>query len=176
MSRVHQAGDLHWYVIHTHAKQEARAESNLLAWNVETFLPRYLSRHRQEFRVDPVYTVRPLFPSYLFARFDAESMFHNIRYTRGIHSIVSISGQPASVDDTVISMIMSRQSEDGFVRLGAEISPGDDVIVRDGPFAGFEGVLERRMKDSERVMILLKAVTYQFHVVLPNVSDITRAS
>jgi hypothetical protein len=32
------------------------------------------------------------------------------------------------------------------------------------------------MKDSERVMILLKAVTYQFHVVLPNVSDITRAS
>ena len=29
-----------WYAIHTHPKQENRAESNLQAWNVETFIPR----------------------------------------------------------------------------------------------------------------------------------------
>lgn len=174
MSRANQEGVLHWYAIHTHSRQEVRAESNLLAWNVETFLPRYLSRRRQEFRAEPVRTVKPLFPGYLFARFDAEAMFHNIRYTRGVHSIVSLGGQPAPVDDAVISIIMSRRGEDGFVRLGTEINPGDDVVVRDGTFSGFEGVFERRMKDSERVMILLKAVTYQFRVILPDVSVVKR--
>jgi transcriptional antiterminator RfaH len=176
MSGAHQERVLHWYAIHAHARQEVRAENNLLAWNVETFLPRYLSRRCQGFRVEPVCTVKPLFSGYLFARFDAEAMFHNIRYTRGVHSIVSLGGQPTPVDDAVISMIMSRRGEDGFVRLGGEINPGDDVVVRDGTFSGFEGVFERRMKDSERVMILLKTVAHQFRVVLPDVSVVKRAS
>jgi transcription elongation factor/antiterminator RfaH len=175
MSRAQQGGILRWYAIHTHAKQEVRAESNLLAWNVETFLPRYISKRRQEFRTDPICTVKSLFPGYLFARFDAETMLHNIRYTRGVHSIVSVGARPAPVDDAVISIIMSRRGEDGLVRLGAEISPGDDVVVSDGVFSGFEGVFERRMRDSERVMILLKTVTYQFRVVLPDGSVAKRA-
>lgn len=176
MSRANHDGALRWYAIHTHARQEVRAENNLLAWNVETFLPRYLFRRRQGFRAELVCTVKPLFPSYLFAYFDAEAMFHNIRYTRGVHSIVSPGGKPAPVDDAVISMIMSRRGEDGLVRLGTEINPGDDVVVRDGTFSGFDGVFERRMKDSERVMILLKTVAYQFRVVLPDVSVVKRAS
>lgn len=176
MSGLSRKGISLWYAIHTHAKQEGRAESNLLAWNVETFLPRYQSQRRHEFRKEPVYTAKPLFPGYIFAHFDAEAMSHNIRYTRGVHSIVSVGDWPAPVDDAVISMIMSRRGEDGFIRLGNEIKPGDDVIVRDGPFGGFEGVFERRMKDTERVMIMLKTVTYPFRVVLPDVNVVKRAS
>lgn len=176
MSRTSQEGMPLWYAIQTHAKQEGRAESNLLSWNVETFVPRYLSRRRQEFRSEPTCTVKPLFPGYIFARFAAETMFHKIRYTRGVRSIVSIGGRPVPVEDAVISMIMSRHGEDGFIRLGNEIKPGDEVVVRDGTFSGFEGVFERRMTDSERVAILLKTVTYTFRVVLPDVYVIKRAS
>lgn len=174
MSRPDQQQNQHWYAIHTHAKQEGRAESNLLAWNVETFAPRYLSRRRQEFRAEPICMAKPLFPGYIFVRFDAQTMTHNIRYTRGVHSIVCVGDRPARVDDAVIALIMSRRGEDGFVTLGSDINPGDEVVVRDGTFSGFEGVFERRLKDSERVMILLKTVTYQFRVVLPDVSVTTR--
>lgn len=71
---------------------------------------------------------------------------------------------------------MSRRDESGFMRLSDEINPGDEVVVRDGAFSGFEGVFERRVKDTERVMILLKTVTYQFRVVLPDLSVTKRAS
>lgn len=176
MSSPNQGGNSLWYAIHTHPKQEARAEANLLAWKVETFFPKYLSRRRLEFKAEPVYTVAPLFPGYIFARFDAETMFHNVRYTRGVHSIVSMGDRPVPIDDAVISMIMSRRGEDGHVKLGDEINPGDEVVVREGPFSGFEGVFERRMRALERVSILLKTVTYQFRVVLPDASVIKRVS
>jgi transcriptional antiterminator RfaH len=164
-----------WYAIHTHAKQEARAESNLLSWNVETFAPRYLSR-RREFKREPTYTAKPLFPGYIFARFDAEAMSHKIRYTRGVRSIVSIGDRPVPVEDAVISMIMSRYGEDGFIRLENEIEPGDEVVVLCGTFSGLKAVFERRMTDSERVAILLKTITYTFRVVLPDKHVTKRAS
>ncbi len=175
MSRLSQEATPLWYAINTHSKQEGRAESNLLAWNVKTFFPKYKSRRRQEFRAEPTYTAKPLFPGYIFARFDAVTMLHNIRYTRGVRSVVSIGDRPAPVADDVISLIMSRHGEDGFIRLGYDINPGDEVVVRDGTFSGFEGVFERRMKDSERVLILLKTVTFQFRVVLSDMSIVKRA-
>jgi transcriptional antiterminator RfaH len=155
-----------WYVIHTHPKQESRAESNLLAWNVKTFVPRYKARRRNQFRSEPSYTVRPLFPGYIFARLEALDMFHKIRYTRGVRGIVSAGNDPVPLDDSIITMIMSRWGSDGLVELEDEIKAGDEVVVSGSTFSGFVAVFDRRMKDSERVVVLLKTA-YQFRVVLP---------
>lgn len=158
-----------WYVIHTHPKQEGRAESNLLFWQVETFVPRYKSRRRSQFRSKPSYTIRPLFPGYIFARLCALDMFHKIRYTRGVREIVSVGHNPVPLDDSVITMIMSRLDGERLVKLEDEIKAGDEVIVSGGAFSGFVGVFDRRMKDSERVVVLLKTA-YQFRVVVPETS------
>lgn len=160
-----------WYVIHTHAKQEGRAESNLLAWNVETFVPRYGGRRRNKFKPEPSYTVRPLFPSYIFVRLSSFDMFHKIRYTRGVRGILSMGNKPISLDDSVITTIMSRADSDGLVKLEEEIKSGDEVIVSGSAFSGFVAVFDRRMKDTERVVVLLKTA-YQFSVVLPESSVI----
>ena len=157
---------LRWYAIHTHANQESRAESNLTAWNIETFVPRYRSRRRNEFRSEPLYSVRPLFTGYIFARLDANEL-SKVRYTRGVHSIVSVGDKPASIDDELIETIRERGGADGLVKLSDEIKPGDEVVLKGGHFSQFEGVFERRLKDSERVMILLKTVTHRVHVVVP---------
>ncbi|HEX8557030.1 MAG TPA: transcription termination/antitermination NusG family protein [Pyrinomonadaceae bacterium] len=155
-----------WYVIHTHPKQESRAESNLLAWRVETFVPRYKARRRNQFTSEPSYTIRPLFPGYIFARLEALDMFHKIRYTRGVRGIVSAGDEPVPLDDSIIAMIMSRGGSDGLVKFEDEIKTGDEVVVNGSAFSGFVGVFDRRMKDSERVIVLLKTA-YQFRVVLP---------
>jgi transcription antitermination factor NusG len=70
------------------------------------------------------------------------------------------------VDDEIISLIMSRQGEDGFVRIGEEFRPGDKVIITHGPLSNFMGVFEGRYTDEDRVSVLLTTVSYQSHVVI----------
>ena len=154
-----------WYVIHTHPNQEERANGNLISWNVETFAPRRKER-RYGHAGGPSYVVKPLFPRYIFARFNVEDLLHKVRFTRGVHSVVSFGGSPTPVGDDVIETIRSRSGEDGFVRLTDDLKSGDEVSVKDGVLKGIVGVFERQMRDSERVMILLKTVSYQTHIVV----------
>ncbi|MBA3240909.1 MAG: hypothetical protein H0T60_06750 [Acidobacteria bacterium] len=165
MSGLQGATSLRWYVLHTHVRQENRAESNLRVMNIETFVPRYRQRRRNQFRAKPIYYTSALFSRYIFARFSLEEMLRKVRYTRGVRGVVCVGDEPAPVDDELIEMIKSRSDADGFVCLEDELKPGDEVLVKYGHFSGFAGVFERRLKDSERVMILLKTVTGQVHIV-----------
>jgi transcriptional antiterminator RfaH len=158
--------ELHWYVIHTKPKQEARAESNLRAWNVEAFAPKIKEPRFKSYTGEKTCVVKPLFPGYIFARFDADRMLHKIHFTRGVHCVVHFGEKPTPVDDEVIRMIQSQIAEDGFIRLGEDFKHGDKVVIKDGPFSGLNGIFERRVKDSDRVRVLLTAVKYQSHILV----------
>jgi transcription antitermination factor NusG len=54
--------------------------------------------------------------------------------------------------------------KDNFVRIDEEIRPGDKVVIKDGPLKNFAGIFEREMKDTDRVRLLLEAVSYQAHI------------
>jgi len=165
MSASQMENGRQWYAIHTHPKQEERAESNLKAWQVETFAP--WRRGRQVRRsAQPAYTHLPLFPGYIFARFNVQQLLHKIRYTRGVHSIVSVGVQPAVVDDDLIALMQARRSDEGYIQMSGELQRGDEVIIKEGVFKGFVGVFERHMKDSDRVMVLLKTVTHRAQVIV----------
>jgi transcriptional antiterminator RfaH len=153
-----------WYAIHTHPKQENRAESNLKAWNVEVFLPRIRDCRFNEFTYEPSYFIKPLFPGYLFARFDLNNLFHKVRFTRGVHSIVCVGDAPASVDDSVIEIVASQIDEAGFVKIGAGLEPGAKVLIQAGPFKGLTGIFERETSEIDRIKILLDCVSFQARV------------
>jgi transcriptional antiterminator RfaH len=153
-----------WYAIHTHPKQENRAESNLQAWNVKTFLPRIQEARFNEFTGKSTYTIKSLFPGYLFARFAVNSQLQKIRYTRGVHSIVCIGDTPASIDDQVIEIIAAQRDSEGFIKIGDVLRPGGRVLIQAGPFRGLTGIFERETKDTDRIKILLDAVSYQVHI------------
>jgi len=153
-----------WYLIRTHPRQDDRAAENLRAWSVEVFAPRMLERRFNPFTDEPMLVVKPLFGGYLFARFILDDLFHKVRFTRGVHSMVSFGGYPIPVEEAIVDIIKSRTDKDGLVRIGEEINPGDRVIIKNGPLKGFTGIFERYLKESERVMILLNTVNYQAHV------------
>jgi transcriptional antiterminator RfaH len=155
-----------WYAVHTKAKEEPRVESNLLAWRVETFSPKVRGNCRRPFGGAPVSVVEPLFPRYVFARFDADRMLHKIHYTRGVHSVVSFGGQPVPIDAETIEAIRSRVGADGLVRLEDQLKAGDLVTIRDGQFKGMRGVFNKRLRGSDRVMILLTTVKYQASITV----------
>jgi transcription antitermination factor NusG len=91
-------------------------------------------------------------------------LYHKIRFTRGVSSVVSFGEGPTTIDEEIVTIIQSYIKEDGFVRINEEIRPGDKVMVKDGPLKNFAGIFEREMKDTDRVRILLEAVSYQAHV------------
>ena len=150
-----------WYAVYTKPKEEQRAEMNLCAWGVETLAPKVLERRTNEFSGRPTYFIKPLFPRYIFARFDAESMLRKVHYTRGVQSIVCIDAQPVKVDEGVIEVIKSRIREDGFVKIGDDLNVNDKVLVKSGALKNFVGIFERRVKATDRIMILLTAISYQ---------------
>lgn len=150
-----------WYVVHTHPKQEERVHSNLQAWNVESFLPRMRECRYNNFTGEPSYATKPLFPGYLFVRVNIENAYHKLRYTKGVHSLVCFGGNPASVDEEVISTIKLRMLDDGFVVMNEEFNPGDEVRIEEGAFKNLTGVFARNMKATDRVMILLNTINYQ---------------
>ena len=155
-----------WYVVHTHSRQEDRVDNNLKAWGVETFNPKIRESLCRPYAQTLSFVIKPLFPGYLFARFDMEKMLHNIRYTRGVHSLVSTGMVPTPLEDTLVSFMQSRLDENGFIQLVEDLRPGDVVSIHHGPLQSFEGVFVRRMKGSDRVMILLQSVNYQAHVIV----------
>ena len=103
-SRDKGGDDLCWYAIHTKPREEDRALSNLMAWHVETFAPKIRQSQRSQLKGKPAYSVRPLFPNYIFARFQLINL-HKIRFTRGVQNVVGFGGQVAPVDDAAIELI-----------------------------------------------------------------------
>lgn len=154
----------HWYAIHTKPLEDERAEQNLRAWGRETYAPRvWVGGSKPSSRA--AVSSRPLFPRYIFARFDPELMYHKVMYTRGVSSVVSFGGVPAPIADEIIDLIKSRE-HNGFVRLAEEFEKGDPVVVTEGTFSNLKGLFVREMKDRERVMILLNEVRYQSHILI----------
>lgn len=156
-------GGVHWYVVQTKPREEERADDNLKAWKVETFAPKIKTRRVNEFTNRCTFINKPLFPGYIFARFDASTALHDINATRGIQRVVRFGDVLVPVDDQVIDVLRSGITKDGFVEVGTEELTGRKFTMRDGPLSGLVGVLEREMKDNERVMLLLNCVSYQGH-------------
>ena len=150
-----------WYAIHTNPKQEDRAHGNLLAWGVESFNPRLREGRRNQFTSAVTYYSKPMFPRYIFARFDAEKLLSKVWYTRGVKNVVGFGEGPSPIPDEVIEMLRAQVSADGYVKLCDEYKRGDELVITAGPLKNFRGVFERHAKDSERVLLLLDTVSYQ---------------
>src|SRR5215813_2984141 len=155
-----------WYVVHTNPKQEERADNNLRAWGVDTLLPKLKTYRFNEFTGAPTVHTKPLFPRYIFAKFNARKQLAKISFTRGVHYVVSFGGQPVSVDEDIIQIVKARMDQTGFVKLGDELKQGDRVVIKAGPLREFEGIFERRLKDNERITVLLTTISYQGRLVI----------
>lgn len=155
-----------WYAIHTKPRQEDRADNNLMAWRVETFAPKIRGRNYNPYTGKATFVIKPLFPRYIFARFNASDLLHKVNFTRGVQSVVSFCGEPCPVDEEIIRVIQSRKGADGLIKMDEDLHPGDRVIIGEGPLRNLEGIFNGYCKDEERASILLTTVNYQSRVII----------
>ena len=147
-----------WYLLRSKPKQERVLVETLAARGVEGYCPRVLEpRWHARAPRGPM----PLFPLYVFARFQSAAGFATVNFCTGAAGVVRFGSELAAVDDGVIAGLREREGERGFVEFKvARERPreGSRVRVERGPLAGLEGVVKRYLPARDRVRLLLAVI------------------
>jgi transcriptional antiterminator RfaH len=153
-----------WYAVSTKPHQEKQAELHIKQYGIECFLP--LLKESKIIRRTRKTVIEPLFPGYLFARFDLDKHCRAVSYATGVRKIVEFGSGPVELDATMIDAIKERVS-DGYVTL-MPVRPvhGQIVRIKGGPLAGLEAVFMREMTDRNRVLLLLNTLGFHAKVTL----------
>ena len=153
-----------WYLVKSQPHRESVAVMRLAQLGVETFCPyrKKVKRVRGNHKTER----SPLFPGYLFSKFNRDNQFRLVSYAEGVAKVVTFGENPAVVDEEVIDSIKARM-QNGFVVLQPQsFRSGDAVRIQDGPLAGIQAVFEKELTGTERIALLLKTVSYQARVLI----------
>jgi transcriptional antiterminator RfaH len=156
---------LQWHLLRTKAGEERRARDQVSRVTTEVLLPLVRVRVRRWERMTD--SVAALFPGYLFARFDLERDYSQLRYTRGVRQIVCFGAEFAIVPQWIVDELTVRCAKGPIELAPRRLVAGERVIVIDGPFRQFEGIFERHLSGPERVAILLSVMGAGARAVLP---------
>ncbi|MFN3656991.1 MAG: transcription termination/antitermination protein NusG [Pseudolabrys sp.] len=162
--------ELRWYVVQAQPHAEGKAAVNLARQGFEPYLPRFLKRRRHARRIESV--LAPLFPGYLFVKFDIDTQrWRSIQSTFGVSRLVCNGDKPAFVPEGVVAGLKMREQEDGIVQLdpAPRFDRGERVRIVDGVFAACLGLYEG-MTDRDRVAVLLDLLGRKVRVVVDDLS------
>jgi transcription antitermination factor NusG len=146
-----------WYVLHVLSNHEKRVAQHLVVRSIEHYLPLYCERVKWTDRT--VVAERPLFSGYVFARFNPQNKVSVIS-TPGVLHLLG-DDERNMVQDEELAKIRSGLASGLQLRPHAGMSVGTRVQVRDGVFAGVEGIVTE-MRRQCRVIITLAAVRQCF--------------
>jgi transcription antitermination factor NusG len=152
-----------WYVIQSKPHNEERVAVQLAEQaGLEVYFPRIeVFSPRREGRVK---VVKPLFPSYLFARLLMPDDWKLVTYTRGVARMLGDWRGASWIDDAVMDAIRRREDERDRLIHYYHFEPSENVVVKSGPLKDLYGIFERYVDDRGRVRILLSLIGYQASV------------
>jgi transcription antitermination factor NusG len=138
INRINGAPTNHsWYAIRVRSKFERGVAASLSGKGYEQYLPMYRSRRQWSDRTKEIDL--PLFPGYLFCRFDAQVRLP-ILTIPGVISVVGISKTPVAVPDHEIDMIQTMVRSGLLLRPWPQLVVGSRILIEKGPLQGVEGV------------------------------------
>lgn len=149
---------MEWYVIQTKPKKEEEATAYLTMKGVGIFGPKIEAFSLRGGKM--VKEMKPLFPGYLFGKFDLTRDFPLVRWGRGVRNILGFGEYPIPVSEEVIQIIKNRTDGDGVIRKTVHFRPNDLVRIKSGPLKDLVGIFDRWVSDSERVRILMSLIGY----------------
>ena len=138
-----------WYAAYTCTHHEKRDAQQLSDRQIENFLPLYRSVRRWKDRRKELQLA--LFPSYVFVRMNLKDRLKVLQLP-GVVSFVSFGGNPAPLLDIEIETLRQGTANPTQIAPHPYLKVGRRVCVRNGPFAGTEGILVRR-RDGCRVVV-----------------------
>ena len=138
-----------WFALQVRMRHEALVTAHLDGKGYEWFLPLYKSRKRWSDRVKE--TELPLFPGYLFCRFDPQNRLPILK-TPGVTQIVGYNHTPVAVDESEIEAIRALVASGVPNFPCAYVELGSRVKIESGALRGMEGILTE-LKGKRRLVL-----------------------
>jgi transcription antitermination factor NusG len=150
-----------WYAVHVRSRCESQVSTALRGKGYEEFLPTYRSSHRwsdrrKEFDL-------PLFPGYVFARFDVRERLPILK-SPGVITIVGLGKTPVPISDEEFEAIRAIVRHGLPVEPWKNVSVGSRVVIEAGPLVGLEGIalsLDKKLRLVVSVPLLQRSVAVE---------------
>ena len=155
-----------WYVVATKPRQEAVAHQHLMRQGYSTLLPTLHFKKRRRGKWQQV--TEPMFPGYVFVGLEpGTDDMAPIRSTQGCRDLVRFGQQPAVVHEDIVKALQMVNSAQGASSDEATnpFSPGDVVLIEDGPFQGLSAVY-CMIRGADRVQVLITLLGRAQHLNL----------
>ena len=150
-----------WYAIRIKSRLEPVTSHALAGKGYDTYLPVYKDRRKWSDRV--VQCDVPLFPGYLFCRFDAFRRLP-ILTTPGVLSIIGFGKSPQPIDDQEIDAVKTVLASSVFAEPCPFLREGDRVRIVRGALEGLEGILVKKKTQYRMVLsvtMLMRSVSVE---------------
>lgn len=127
-----------WYVLRVRANREKSVAAFLRAKGLIEFLPLYGTSRRWADRTKQLEV--PLFPGYVFCRFDAEYRLPILKTPHVMH-VVGAAGFPEPVDESEISALQRVVASGLLLQPWPFLKLGQRIVIQEGPLRNVEGIL-----------------------------------
>ena len=133
------------------------ARDQLRQLGVEAFLPSFVRLSRWGVRGDVVKIEAPLFPGYMFARFDAATSLGVVKRAGGVSQVIGPGSRPLRIGDEIVETLRRACHNSSLVSPVPYVPfrQGERVTVARGPFAGLTGVVDRT-KSRTRIIVSIE--------------------
>jgi len=138
-----------WYAVQCWLRKESLITAQLEGQGFECFLPKYKSLREWSDRKKEV--ERPLFPGYLFCRFDYTQR-RPVVVTPGVLQIVGCGRTPTPIEDGEIQAIQIAVASGVPGQPWPYLEVGEKVRIHTGTLSGLEGILVN-FKGNHRVVL-----------------------
>ncbi|MGF1722741.1 transcription/translation regulatory transformer protein RfaH [Vibrio kyushuensis] len=156
-----------WYLLYCKRGDQKRAKLHLENQAVEVFYPEVelekITRGKKTIKKEP------LFPSYMFVRFDFEAgpSFTTVRSTRGVVDFVRLGSQPQEVQGDLIYTLKKLEQENDEIEAVNLPLKGEAVSVVGGQFSGIDAIYQE--SDGElRSILLVKMISKVVPISIDN--------
>jgi transcription antitermination factor NusG len=139
-----------WYALQVQSRLSSVASTVLRGKGYEEFLPLYTSRRRWSDRVKTIEL--PLFPGYLFCRFDPSDRMVPVLTTPGVMGIVSAGRTPLPIAEEEIEAVRTVIHSGLAAQPWPFLDVGSRIYMEAGPLAGLEGIVTNTDKSYRLVV------------------------
>ena len=140
---------LPWFALQVRSRKEDWVASQLAGQGFECFLPKYKTIRRWSDRMKEL--EQPLFPGYLFCRFDYQNR-RPLVVTPGVVQVIGVGRTPIPIEEREIEAIQLAVSSGLPSQPWPYLEVGERVRVNYGNLDGLEGILVN-FKGNHRVVL-----------------------